>query len=136
MHLAILICLAARALAQQVSGSIAGVAVDQSGSAVPGANVKLTDPDTRSERQLQSNAQGEFLFTAVPPGSYNVEIGANGFKRMVRENISLPPNERLSLGSLRLECSIRYDRASTERREFDQKFPPRTAERGLTIFRL
>ena len=67
-------------LAQQVSGSIGGMVADPSGSAVPNANVKLTDPDSNAERQLQSNAQGEFLFTAVPPGAYTVDISASGFK--------------------------------------------------------
>ncbi len=91
------------ALAQQVSGSIGGTVVDQSGSAVSGANVKLSDPGTGTERQIRSNAQGEFLFTAVPPATYTVDIGLSGFKRLVRDNIPLPPNERISLGTLRLE---------------------------------
>ena len=103
---AVMLALPNAALAQQVSGSIGGMAVDQSGSAVPNASVKLTDLDTRAERQMQSNAQGEFLFTAVPPATYTVEITANGFKRILRENIHLPPNERVSLGSLRLELGL------------------------------
>jgi hypothetical protein len=89
--------------AQQVSGSIAGVITEQSGSAVPSATIKLTDVDTRTERQVQSNPQGEFLFAAVPPANYTVDITASGFKRLVRQNITLPPNERLSLGNLQLQ---------------------------------
>ena len=88
---------------QQITGSLSGVVVDSSGSTIVGASVKLRDRATGNQREMSSSVQGEFLFAALPPATYTVEISAQGFKRMIRENISLPPNERLSLGTMQLE---------------------------------
>src|SRR5690349_8466443 len=92
--------------AQQVTGSITGTVVEQSGSAVPSASVTLTNQETGVARQLKTDPQGEFVFTALPPAIYKVEAGSGGFKRLVRPDIVLPPNERLSLGKLQLELGL------------------------------
>jgi hypothetical protein len=101
--LAALVISALPAVAQQVSGSITGIVIEQSGSAVPSAAVKLTDRETHVEREAQTDVRGAFVFAAVPPASYTLDVTATGFKRLVRDNINLPPNERLSVPKLQLE---------------------------------
>lgn len=91
------------ALAQQVTGSMFGSVIDPSGSAVPSADVSVVQTETKSERQTRTDAQGNFVLNAMPPGTYELKITAEGFKRLVKTNIVLPPSERLSLGSLSLE---------------------------------
>jgi len=84
------------------SGSIVGTVTDNTGAVVPGAAVTLTHQETGVIRSVQSDAQGDFSFNAVPPGAYNLTVGHAGFKKYERKNINLPPNERLPVGPVQL----------------------------------
>lgn len=101
--LAVLIALPLLIRAQQVTGSVVGAVVDPSRSAVPSAEVTITDSETQTERHTQTDAQGNFTFNALPPGTYTLAATASGFKRLVKNNIVLPPSERLAVGNLQLE---------------------------------
>ncbi|MCX6634326.1 MAG: carboxypeptidase regulatory-like domain-containing protein [Acidobacteria bacterium] len=105
----ILYCLLAGALlgggvaaAQQVSGSIVGTVTDNTGAVVPGAAVTLIHQETGAIRSVQSDAQGDFSFNAVPPGAYSLTVEHAGFKKYEKKNINLPPNERLPVGPVQL----------------------------------
>ena len=89
--------------AQQVTGSVVGAVVDPSRSAVPSADVTITESETRVERHTQTDTLGNFTFNALPPGTYTLAVTANGFKRFVKTNVALPPSERLAVGVLQLE---------------------------------
>jgi len=58
-------------------GSISGWVLDQSGALVAGAAVKLTAQGT--ERQTRSDANGQFAFPNVPPGSFLLTLSSQGF---------------------------------------------------------
>src|SRR5438034_1213396 len=90
------------AVAQSVSGSISGTAVDQSGQMMPGATVTLIDEQTGARRTLPTSDTGAFVLSAVQPGRYTVRIEMSGFTAVERKNITLPANERLSLGAITL----------------------------------
>jgi hypothetical protein len=68
------------------TGTIAGVVTDQSGAAVPNAEVKLElkPYDVYSTR---TNAVGKFIFQAVPVGKYRLFCRAPGFRESVIEGI-------------------------------------------------
>ncbi|MFB3825318.1 MAG: carboxypeptidase regulatory-like domain-containing protein [Bryobacteraceae bacterium] len=100
--LVFVLLLAGIAPAQQVSGSIVGTVGDNSGAVVPGANVTLTHQETGMSRSMQADAQGDFSFNALPPGAYRLTVEHTGFKKYARENINLPPNERLPVGLIPL----------------------------------
>jgi hypothetical protein len=61
------------------SGALAGSVADKSGAAIPNAQVKATDINTGAVRTVQSNADGRFLFSQVNPGTYRIEVRAEGF---------------------------------------------------------
>ena len=63
------------------SGTIVrGTAKDPNGRVVSGATVTLTD-SARNFTRTQSTAQdGTYVFNAIPPGSYSIEVKAPGFK--------------------------------------------------------
>ncbi|MGH9816979.1 MAG: TonB-dependent receptor domain-containing protein, partial [Candidatus Acidiferrales bacterium] len=85
MLMALAVVLAAPVAAQTVRGSIGGVVTDSSGAVVPGAQVKLTHGETGRTRQMAADDEGEFQFSALPPGSYRVEIERSGFQQSVHE---------------------------------------------------
>lgn len=72
---------AAPAWAQRTTATLAGLVVDTSGGALPGATVELVNEDTGVAEQPQvSGATGEFVFNYVPVGKYTLTITLPGFK--------------------------------------------------------
>src|SRR5260370_39712947 len=61
------------------SSALAGSIADKSGAVIPNAQVKETDVNTGSVRAVQSNLDGRFLFSQVNPGTYRIEVHAEGF---------------------------------------------------------
>jgi hemoglobin/transferrin/lactoferrin receptor protein len=64
---------------QTTQGAIEGVVRDAAGAAVPGARVSLLDPLQARRGTTETNAEGEFRFAEVAPGSYLVEVSKTGF---------------------------------------------------------
>ena len=91
-----------RAPAQMITGEVSGTVVDTSGAMVPEANITLTDAATGAARVLVSSASGEFVFTAVRPGTYTVKVEKPGFKTHERKGVILTPNQRVPLGNIQL----------------------------------
>jgi hypothetical protein len=87
------------------TGSIVGTVTDPSGAAVVGAAVTLTDTSTNSERAAVTNEVGRYVFSSIPPGSYNLRVAKDGFrvakisKQTVNVGSSLELNFQLELGS-------------------------------------
>lgn len=63
----------------QFSGTIQGVVTDPSGAAVPTVNVKLLSAATSVVREVTSNGNGEYQFSSLAPGRYEVSATASGF---------------------------------------------------------
>ena len=61
------------------TASVSGTVLDESGAAVPGAQVSLTRRDGEPLHMLISGANGEFVFSKLPAGSYLVLVNAKGF---------------------------------------------------------
>ncbi|MBW4027634.1 TonB-dependent receptor [Acidipila rosea] len=67
------------ALAQAEAGTVSGTVLDQSGAAVPGANITLTKTDTGLVRQSVSSGSGAFQFPSLVPGPYELKVTSTGF---------------------------------------------------------
>lgn len=66
--------------AQTSNGTIAGVIVDTSGSAVPDAQVEITSDDRGGEpRVMNTDASGSFRVEALIPGKYTIAVKKAGF---------------------------------------------------------
>ncbi len=61
------------------SSALAGTVLDPSGAVIPDAQVKATDVNTGSVRAVLTNAEGRFLFSQLNPGTYRMEVHAEGF---------------------------------------------------------
>src|SRR5882762_1837790 len=96
--LAMAFCLAAPfASAQSTGGRIRGTVIDPSGSAVPAANVTLINEANHATREVQTGANGEYVFLEVPVGNYEIDATSQGFKKYTRKGIVLNLNEVLSV---------------------------------------
>src|ERR1035438_3678269 len=60
-------------------GSITGTVFDQSGAVVAGARVKLTFEDASRNQEALSGSDGQFTFSNVAAGPFQVAITAAGF---------------------------------------------------------
>jgi GWxTD domain-containing protein len=88
----------ANSLAQaeaQMPGSIAGKISDPSGAGIPHATVTAIDTDTGARTIRETDASGDSSISPLPPGPYNVDILAAGFKRTLQENVSVKPRQHV-----------------------------------------
>jgi len=64
---------------QRSSGIINGTVVDASGAAVAGADVKLVRQGQSTTLEVMTDDNGQFSFTNVAPGLFQLTITSNGF---------------------------------------------------------
>ena len=88
---------------QGLTGNLSGTVTDQSGSAVPGAEIILTNVATNQTRNAQADPSGGFVFTQLLPSTYKIQISAKGFKRYEQNDIVLTATERLVLQHVQLQ---------------------------------
>src|SRR5277367_704242 len=86
------ICLAAMLMgsplsAQSTFGSVSGTVTDASGSAVPDAQVTLTNVNTASKQTYTTGADGLYSFVNLNPGEYRVDFEKAGFKHTKRDSV-------------------------------------------------
>jgi hypothetical protein len=69
---------------QDTKGTISGRVTDPSGSVIPGAQVVVTNSAMGTKSDLTTNAEGIYRAAALSPGSYQVEVASQGFKKSIR----------------------------------------------------
>jgi hypothetical protein len=89
-----LLILVAPTLFAQGTGSITGAVRDNTGAAVAKAEVTLTNTGTQTALKTTTNAEGEYLFAAIPPGTYNLAVSAVGFSTYDAKGIVLDVSQR------------------------------------------
>ncbi len=77
------------ALAQSTAGRILGTLTDQSGAAVAGATIVITDVQRGTSRTLTSDESGSYAGPDLQPGTYKIHVEAKGFKSVERTNIQI-----------------------------------------------
>ena len=75
-------------LAQTFHGGLRG-AVLESGAAVPGVTITLTNQGTNAARTTQTNNRGEYVFVNVDPGSYALRVAIQGFKTIDTKGVRI-----------------------------------------------
>ena len=83
---------AAGARAQAVKGGLVGNLADQSGFALPGVTVTITEVNTNISYSAITNESGNYVFSNLKDGTYRVVAELSGFKRVVREGVEVPVN--------------------------------------------
>src|SRR6478672_5108277 len=73
--------------AQTIRGTITGTITDSSGSVVPGATVVVTNTATGVATSALSSAQGTYTIPLLQPGTYDLAVDLQGFKKYSRSGI-------------------------------------------------
>ena len=89
-----LLVVAATAMAQERTGSIAGNIKDSSGGILPGATIQATSPSLVGVQTAVSDAQGNYRFPALTPGVYEITATLQGFTSTKATEV------RLAIGQL------------------------------------
>jgi hypothetical protein len=95
--LALAILLFAAPASAAVYGSIAGTVSDQSKSVVPGAALTLVNAGQGVRYRAVTDARGDYSFSTVPVGRYDLSIEAAGFARQDRTGVTVDLNATLHL---------------------------------------
>ncbi len=118
---ALVFWLAAPRVRAQSTTSVRGTVTDPSGSAVVGATVDLTNPESKTERIVTTGAQGEYQFLFLPPGTYKLSISAPGFAKYEQTSLELlvntptTSNVQMKLGGTAQSVTVTSEAAATFR---------------------
>ncbi|MCU1259490.1 MAG: Oar protein [Bryobacterales bacterium] len=78
------------ASAQSVPNTtLSGTISDSSGAPVPNAGLELVNAANNFSKRATSDQQGRFLFSLIPPGSYQFSVIAAGFAPFTQQGITL-----------------------------------------------
>lgn len=77
----------------QSTSTLRGTITDQSGAVVPNAKVIARNQATGVERTTVTDASGNYQIAALPVGTYDVEVSANGMANQVAKGVVLPVSQ-------------------------------------------
>jgi hypothetical protein len=83
--------------AQSTNATITGNITDQSGSIIPDATVEITAVGTGVVNTVKTNDAGIYRVGGLVPGVYRIRIVKEGFKAVVKEEITLHVQDQVSL---------------------------------------
>src|SRR5262245_2124701 len=104
--LIVVVAIAVSAVAQSATGSIRGIVTDPSKAIISGAKVTIINKDTGAARVTQTNSAGEFQFSLLQPGDYEIKVMMQGFKSHI---VPLTISAGESIASV---CSVGVDGAN------------------------
>ena len=87
-----LLLMASMAGAQTGTTSLHGVVTDRTGATVGTAKVTVANGAQGLNRELDTNAAGEYEFLSLPPGTYVFTVEAPGFRKYEQSNVQLLVN--------------------------------------------
>jgi outer membrane receptor protein involved in Fe transport len=117
-------------VAQAVTGSIVGRAIDASGGTVAGSRVVATEVNTGVSRETRTISDGSYLIPYLPPGTYQVDVEAQGFKAWREPSVEVGVNTtvrveaKLEVGTMSDRVDVRAEASplQTDRADREQSF--------------
>jgi hypothetical protein len=98
LRIALLLTLSVTTLfAQTNTAIIRGAITDPTGSNIVGAKVSATNVSTTVDYSATTNDSGQYLIRDIPAGLYTVTVESPGFRRNVRDSVSVTTGATLSL---------------------------------------
>jgi carboxypeptidase family protein len=86
------------------TGAIAGSVSDPSGAPVAGVAAVINSEATREERDLTSDAEGNFSVPFLRPGNYDLTVRAPGFEPLILKSVQVQITE---VSRLKIQLTIR-----------------------------
>jgi hypothetical protein len=113
---ALFVLLTSTVLAQSTLGTIVGRVIDPSAAPVPGVNVTLRNEATNVSSSQNTNPEGEYVFSNIKPGLYQLAFEGKGFAAHTVEHLSLEVNQTVRQDvSLQLSTVASSVQVSAER---------------------
>ena len=94
--LAVLLLFAGIGLRAQQNSEIAGTVTDQTGAAVPGAVLTLTQKETGYVYNSTSNGTGSYAFSGLNVGTFDLKATAKGFESYLKSGLTLNVSQILT----------------------------------------
>ncbi len=80
-------------------GAMPGVVTDPNGAVVAGATVTIKDRNTGATRTVTTSNNGTYSTAGLPPGDYDVQINAAGFKSTVIKGVQVSSGQPAAIGA-------------------------------------
>lgn len=115
LYLFCICALFALSLQAQNTTSLGGRVTDKTGAVIPGAAVTVTLVTTGAKRTDTTNSSGEFQFSQLLPGRYNLAVAAAGFTTAERNGMDLlvsqpaTVNVSLAVASVTAQVTVSSD---------------------------
>ena len=96
--------------AQTGQGTIVGLVSDSTGARIVSVAVRVTNKETSVASSISSNEGGLYRVSYLNPGKYDVVFEAPGFKKTIRQGVTLrvgdvlPVDVSLELGATTEAC--------------------------------
>ena len=85
---------ASHVVAQANTADVLDTVTDSSGAILPGATVTLTNTGTGIVQTTTSGSTGDYVFTLVQVGTYNVKVQVKGFKTFAAPDFAISAGDR------------------------------------------
>jgi len=111
----VLLLFAGVALKAQQNSEIVGTVTDQTGAAVPGASLTLTQKETGFVYNSTSNGTGGFVFAGLNVGTFDLKATAKGFEAFTRTGMVLNVSQtlatdiKLTVGAESIQVTVNAD---------------------------
>ena len=97
-------------LLAQNPAALRGQVVDETGAVIPGAQITLTAADGK-QRNITSNANGEFTLPGVIPGTYQLTAAFEGFQPYKQDGLKVagttaPLKITLAIAAMAIETTV------------------------------
>jgi hypothetical protein len=99
----------AAVVAQQQLATLQGTITDQTGAVVPGVTVTASSLDTGVARVAITNEAGVYRLPSLEPGRYRVSAELSGFRRAIRDNVTLEVGAAVGLPFVMRAGSVTED---------------------------
>jgi hypothetical protein len=94
---AVLLLVGAMSYAQNPNATVSGAVTDTTGAVVPNAAVVFTNVSTGIPYKTVSNGDGQYRLNGLIPGVYRGEAQQQGFKSVVKDNITLHVEDQVAI---------------------------------------
>ncbi len=113
-----------------MSGSLVGTIRDQSGAAVAGASITVTNTATNIETSVTSNGSGDYEVPSLHAGVYTISAKATNYAEAVAQNITISVGSRQRID---LELKVGQTQSSVEVSDVALELETDSSQRGQTI---
>src|SRR5215472_18200978 len=103
----VLFLFCAAVFAQTDRGTITGTISDPAGAVVAGAVVEAKNNATDAVFQAASTNTGNYTLSQLPAGDYEMTVAVPGFKKFIRQNITVQV-----AGTLRIDVTLEVGSAT------------------------